>query len=566
MTQEKFEEHTFSEPWIANGIKQSYKEWGSLATMEKLTRANPFKSIPRIFIESPTGTGKSSFVLRKILPQIASDKMRRRKSVLYLTNRDALKLQLGNIMKTSVCGFTELQSQDDKLKSYVYQDGENKAVIHLCNYQSILKMLFNGYPNSMLNIINPEIIETVIFDEVHFFLEDSLFNPFTNLVFTRLIKYYNNSAMIFMSATLDASKEWLQQTLHSLEGEYRTNTGRIIEPKYIYYKNTYTRGNYKFYLYSSYPQLYQKIISASPLEKWLIFVSSKDTGKAISSIMCQEYGIPATYLSADNKNCKTWDQIIHKGYFDHRVLATTKVLDNGVNIVDYNVRNVVLPFSYKSDFIQMLGRRRIAEDETINVYVEIPDKRKLLTYVKETERKINEMAALRDIRQLQKLWLSDNRSIKKLFYIDDNARLCPNNAAWYKLNGILPFYKEMLDSILDYEAYINKIKSWIPMKNIKSVTYLDSISGENFKTVDEFLEFYKEIPLIPDSVYEEFMRIYNMECYNNYTGDTLAEMLNFKKAKNIRKSTINHALERMNKPYRLIKIKKRWFFVKTELP
>ena len=100
MTQEKFEEHTFSEPWIANGIKQSYKEWGSLATMEKLTRANPFKSIPRIFIESPTGTGKSSFVLRKILPQIASDKMRRRKSVLYLTNRDALKLQLGNIMKT----------------------------------------------------------------------------------------------------------------------------------------------------------------------------------------------------------------------------------------------------------------------------------------------------------------------------------------------------------------------------------------------------------------------------------------------------------------------------------
>lgn len=566
MTQEKFEEHTFSEPWIANGIKQSYKEWGSLATMEKLTRANPFKSIPRIFIESPTGTGKSSFILQKLLPQIASDKMRRRKSVLYLTNRDALKLQLGNIMKTSVCGFTELQSQDDKLKSYVYQDGENKAVILLCNYQSILKMLFNGYPNSMFNIINPEIIETVIFDEVHFFLEDSLFNPFTNLVFTRLIKHYNNSAMIFMSATLDASKEWLQQTLHSLEGEYRTNTGRIIEPKYIYYKNTYTRGNYKFYLYSSYPQLYKEIISASPLEKWLIFVSSKNTGKAISSFMCQEYGIPATYLSADTKNCKTWDQIIHKGYFDHRVLATTKVLDNGVNIVDYNVRNVALPFSYKSDFIQMLGRRRIAENETINVYVEIPDKRKLLTYVKETERKINEMAALKDVRQLQKLWLGDNTSIKKLFYIDDNARLCPNNAAWYKLNGILPFYKEMLDSILDYEAYINKIKSWIPMKNIKSVTYLDSISGENFKTVDEFLEFYKEIPLIPDSVYEEFMRIYNMECYNNYTGDTLAEMLNFKKAKNIRKSTINHALERMSKPYRLIKIKKKWFFVRTELP
>ena len=214
----------------------------------------------------------------------------------------------------------------------------------------------------------------------------------------------------------------------------------------------------------------------------------------------------------------------------------------------------------------MLGRRRIAEDETINVYVEIPDKRKLLTYVKETERKINEMAALRDIRQLQKLWLSDNRSIKKLFYIDDNARLCPNNAAWYKLNGILPFYKEMLDSILDYKAYINKIKSWIPVKNIKSVTYLDSISGENLKTVDEFLEFYKEIPLIPNSVYEEFMRIYNMECYNNYAGDKLAEMLNFKKAKNIRKSTINHALEKMNKPYRLIKIKKKWFFVRAELP
>ena len=48
MTQEKFEEHTFSKPWIADGIKQSYKEWGSLATMEKLTRATGL--IPSLFV------------------------------------------------------------------------------------------------------------------------------------------------------------------------------------------------------------------------------------------------------------------------------------------------------------------------------------------------------------------------------------------------------------------------------------------------------------------------------------------------------------------------------------
>ena len=58
------------------------------------------------------------------------------------------------------------------------------------------------------------------------------------------------------------------------------------------------------------------------------------------------------------------------GLLQCQILITTSVLDNGVNIKDSQVANIVLMTEDEDEFKQMLGRRRFAsENETINIFI-----------------------------------------------------------------------------------------------------------------------------------------------------------------------------------------------------
>lgn len=96
-----------------------------------------------------------------------------------------------------------------------------------------------------------------------------------------------------------------------------------------------------------------------------------------------------------------------------------------------------------------------------------------------------------NISLLQNLWLNGDKSLNKLFYIDNRAALMPNNAAVYKLQALLDFYKEALEKIYDPDAYIELLLSWIPSKSLDNAIYLDSSSGENIQSIDEFIERYE---------------------------------------------------------------------------
>lgn len=146
------------------------------------------------------------------------------------------------------------------------------------------------------------------------------------------------------------------------------------------------------------------------------------------------------------------------------------------------------------------------------------------------------------IRNLQNLWLNCDKSINKLFFIDNKCRLCPNTAAYTKLINIQAFYEEVYQNICDTDKYIKTISSWIPGELSPDITFLDSVSGKNSRTIDEFIDCYKNKLLEPSSIYDEFIRIYKSECSKIYSGDELKSKLNLKKAKNIRKSTINNAI------------------------
>ena len=565
--------YSFCKHWIKDGIKEDYVEWLSLASIQKISRMPGklifYKKISRVFIESPTGTGKSTFVFENLIPHIASDKNRFSHNILYLGNRDALKLQIEKNIKSLHGIYHEDDSEgypdNSSLKKYYYDDGDNKACLYICNYQSMLKQINSENFSNVFQLGNMEI---VIFDEAHFFLDDSLFNPFTELILEKVIMCLKDSAMVFMSATLEETKLWVEDIISRCCPTREIPTGQILN-RLIYYKNTYVQGNYKLNLYTNYFEILPIIENCAKSERWIIFVSSKDKGRELMRRKT-EMKIPVSFLSADTKKSSAWKQIVEEESFSANVLITTKVLDNGSNILNPFVRHIVLPFCCKTDFVQMLGRRRITDDEVINIYAEIPTEKKVKSYIKETTKKLKNLESVINMRNgnncsislLQNLWLTGDKSINKLFYIDNRAALMPNYAAVYKLQALLDFYKEALEKIYNPDAYIKLLLSWIPSKSLDNAIYLDSSSGENIQSIDEFIECYENKILKPNSIYDEFMRIYKNECYMKYSKEEFDDMMNIKKAKNIRKATINHALEKLGKPYKIFKIKKCWVLLK----
>lgn len=54
---------------------------------------------------------------------------------------------------------------------------------------------------------------------------------------------------------------------------------------------------------------------------------------------------------------------------DRQVLIATKVLDNGVDIIDDDLCAVVIDHVDKTTFLQMLGRKCVKEGERITLYI-----------------------------------------------------------------------------------------------------------------------------------------------------------------------------------------------------
>ena len=124
----------------------------------------------------------------------------------------------------------------------------------------------------------------------------------------------------------------------------------------------------------------EKIASGQKVEveKWIVFVASKSKGWKIQEELGNEI---AVFVTAESKRAsgsnrfeiikaeQTYQEICNIEKFSPKVLICTSVLDNGINIKDRNVKNVVISVFDKVMFLQMLGRKRIEEGERLNLYI-----------------------------------------------------------------------------------------------------------------------------------------------------------------------------------------------------
>jgi len=383
-----------------------------------------YKWIPNtpIFISAQTGKGKNYFIQNVMVPKILEYNRRHRpiNNILILSNRIALnqqnKLKLAQIIDKYSINSISYVNKLNELTINQINEFYDFGAVKISSYHQLLK-------NNLLN----EDYSFVIIDECHFFIQDSVFNADTTNILKNIISKQKNSIHVYMSATLDeifpiilpmyikkkitsfpydiSTSIASNETLYLLNSTFRkalpfyykinykniefkytneyTDTayfydemGRQIVPYYHPYAVIYDiEPNYDYIkthvLSHNKDSLIEKISSNHNKDsKWLIFVKSKRDGEYLQEKLSQK-NISVEFISSESKNSTNtaYQQIIKECKFDTDVLISTAVIDNGVNLFDINIKNIVISIFDYTSFIQMLGRIRPLNNQKINLYL-----------------------------------------------------------------------------------------------------------------------------------------------------------------------------------------------------
>jgi len=361
----------------------------------------------RILITSQTGTGKSQWV-KDVLYEYCA---RSGKKILLLSNRNLLKSQ------------NQEELSDTKID-----------IISLRNYQTLENSFLYG--NSLEDITSK--YDYVCFDEVHYLLSDSAFNSNTDILLSILRNPIKNAVNIFITATPQAILRYNSrfEYKYELEQDYS-----FIEKVYFYEKD----------------ETVENIISSVPPgEKILFFGNALDGFEYYLNTSDAEF-----ICSENNKEFKkkssrsTMKEIVTNNDFSARVLFSTKVLDNGVNIISPPLKHIIIDMADPIDLIQCLGRKRIVGDEKITLYIKNRGGRDIFPRLQSVRNKL----ALADERQsktkeeFQKKYA--RKQLDTIIMTDGEI----NFAKWYYAKYLDDVYSKMIRSKDGYQKYVCNLLS-----------------------------------------------------------------------------------------------------------
>lgn len=482
--------------FVGDYIGESYQNW---------------KNGESVFINAPTGTGKTTFVLTQLMQKAQEEEM----EVLFLSNRYLLKEQI----KMKIAQEQNLPTEDltwiEKIEEF--------SGITIVSYQKIQEVVEYGNEYKYYNTLR---YKYVVFDEIHYIVEDSTFNPKVQFLLDFIRKV--RSIKVFMSATIEEAKEYLVDT--GLLGDIFYNS-RVIENEIISYDllKTYTyetlgmrhyvwyyeipekKRNIRTYYFEDYNQIVNQINQSQ--EKWIVFVSNKDGAKK----WVNEIKVPFEIIYSDRKEVEVVKQIVQDEQFQTQVLVTTKLLDNGVNFHDAELKHVVIDTISKTEFCQMLGRKRFKPEEEIQLY--IPKKnvkyfsgyyslgiKKMLDLINENLNLVKKMLESAEVYE----------TVRK-FYVYRNGQLQRNEAGKYKIEKIAEFLIEMCEKMKsDDWAFVKEQLSWINME--------ETFSEENdLRKLDE-AKVFSEIEVLLNDIEGKWLDKEQQEVFRKQVGEFLHEL------------------------------------------
>lgn len=510
-----------------------------------------------IFIQTQTGSGKTTFITETLAPYAAENGC----EVLLLVNRKILRRQI-KLKLAESHGIQSLTDEEiDLIQSF---DG-----ITVVSYQQLEAQLKEN--DFIFSILSDKRFRYVVFDEVHYFLQDCLFNR--NIFYLeKVLPQIRNSTKIFLSATIEEVQPYMIEELHL--GDRITEIIEIDKNRfYCMYEGGYFRNgriiNYKklprfnisqIFYFRELPELLDEINSSNG-EKWIVFVNSKSEAESLKKGLKKSFEYLDAEVDEDNPIKK---QIVEVEKFETEVLITTKVLDNGINIIDDQLKNIVIMTTEKTEFLQMLGRKRCGYKENFKLFV--------------CARKTQYFNALRNkmilpyVQYIKEIDINPNFSQSrfddvKLFEfcqkmaIIRGGKIEISKAVRRKIRLLLNHYTDMIEMLKgDEEAYVKQQLTWIGME--------DSYSPENYlgykdkklkmKKIWDFMEGYKNVQM-DKGKQEEFRRkLTNLvEEYGNQLTDRNSRLVG--------KNKINKFCEEMDIAYEVVAVKNSKFWVVKEM-
>lgn len=291
-----------------------------------------------IVFDGGTGSGKSYFCIH-VLGKYAK---KNGKKILYLCNRRKLRKQVYNEIKR-----LELQN-----------------IIYVISYQLLQKNIQKGHRYPFYDYI--------IADECHYFTTDAKFNEYTDVSYNYLMDQ-KESVVIWISATAKVFFKWLVD-----RNKVKKRNIFRIDKDYTYVKNLY------FYQKEEIFAVIDDILENESDSKIVVFCNS--AGRMHE--MNRKYGDTADYYcssSSSNKKLKAMCGIDEKTKkvkdcisvypdgritFEKRILFTTTVLDNGVDLKDEKIKHIFSEIFDADSMIQSLGRKRSLNDnDTCTFYI-----------------------------------------------------------------------------------------------------------------------------------------------------------------------------------------------------
>ncbi|WP_010236325.1 DEAD/DEAH box helicase family protein [Clostridium arbusti] len=218
------------------------------------------------------------------------------------------------------------------------------------NYQKIETFILNN--------ISFDNYDYVIFDESQYYFSDSTFNIKTDLSFKRMIKD-NTICKILLTATPRILENYFKSNDIIIDYKYELSTD------YSYIRNITA--------FSTYESI-DSIIEDIPQEEQILLFTSAKRALEISkkhngAFICSQYNQYYDKYVKDTENEEERTNIIENGEFKNHLLCITTALDNGVNVKEGTpVKHIIIDIFDPDEFIQCLGRKRIGEGESINLY------------------------------------------------------------------------------------------------------------------------------------------------------------------------------------------------------
>jgi len=315
---------------VAKKINEEYKNW---------------KQGEIVYISAPTGSGKTEFVLDRLLDHAIENG----RKILYLVNREILKRQLQERINSK---------QHKRVSEGKYINVRNYISVE--TYQSI----------EMKNSIAKDHFY-IVADECQYFYNDSLFNSNTFLSYSLIISA-TNSCRIFISATMENIKKYIDNAIPDYIRTYQNEPFRKTMWKTWNYEIEADYSHINLTCVNDISELEQLIVNEKD-SKWLVFTDQKESGKKLCENLLAKK-CDAIYFDADSEEeseeGKIIGEIVKKQKVKTRIIIVTSVLDNGVSICDSELTRVVVMTDTPEEFLQMLGRKRILDNkEVLNLYV-----------------------------------------------------------------------------------------------------------------------------------------------------------------------------------------------------